>query len=77
MSDDKGYRQRLEENYLRIEEENECLQSENKRYKEALEFYSNFYNYNYGGDSEAMKQVGRSVITEDSGEVARKSLSGE
>lgn len=55
-------------------DEIEKLQRENKRLREALEFYANFYNYNYSGDSEAMKKVSQSIITKDSGEIACKAL---
>lgn len=54
-----------------------AFKKENKRYKQALEFYADFYKYNYGGDSEAMKKVSTSIITNDGGEIARQALEGE
>lgn len=52
----------------------EAQQQENARLREALEFYADFYKYNYGGDADAMKLVSTSVITKDGGHIAREAL---
>ncbi|MEF3330585.1 hypothetical protein [Oceanobacillus oncorhynchi] len=60
----KSYLQTLEEDYLRIEHENQ-------RYKEALEFYANGINY------QVFIENGKSNIEHDGGSKARRELKGE
>lgn len=66
----------LEEDLRLSEEEEDKRWKQNKRYREALEFYANDYNHmqatNYGADS----GLDPSAVMKDEGKQARQALEG-